>query len=96
MRKYLLLACSAMVFGASSIASTSVFADTKTDDSTNTYTPSDQYNEKLHQKPVANDANSGSDMSTTKDQSSSHKKHKMDKSKKKDATVTELPAGTAN
>ncbi len=92
MRNFLVLGCTAAVIGLSNMA----VADTKTDDSTNTYTPSDQYNEKLHQKPVANDANSGSDMSTTKDTSTTHKKHKVNQAKKKDATVTDLPAGTAN
>ncbi|HSH71884.1 MAG TPA: hypothetical protein VK974_02390 [Methylophilaceae bacterium] len=75
MRKFILLIGSTMVWGFSNLT----LADTITDDSTNTYAPSKQYNEKLHQKPVAEDANSGSDMSTTKEKTTTHKKHKSSK-----------------
>jgi hypothetical protein len=80
MRKYILLVGSAMVFCLSSLT----YADTKTDDSTNTYTPSDQHVEKLHQKPVAEDANSGADESTTANQSESQRKTKVKKQKMMD------------
>lgn len=73
MRRFILLSGTAMAFGMSTVA----LADTMTDDSTNTYTPSKQYNEKLHQKPVAEDANSGSDMSTTKPQREADQKPKI-------------------
>jgi len=81
MRKFILLIGTTMTLAFSA----SILADTMTDDSTNTYTPSKQYNEKLHQKPVAEDANSGSDMSNTKEKTATDKKHKLDK-KHKEAT----------
>jgi hypothetical protein len=88
MRKLLILT-SAMALCFSSLT----FADTKTDDSTNTYTPSDQLNEKLHQKPVAEDANSGSDMSTTKEESAAIKNNKLHQ-KKKGKAATDAAAGS--
>jgi len=78
MRKLILLTGITMALGFSTLS----LADTMTDDSTNTYTPSKQYNEKLHQKPVAEDANSGSDMSNTKEKTAIDKKHKFDKKHK--------------
>ena len=90
MNKFKLLVCSAMIAGFSN----AVLADTQTDDSTNTYTPSSQYNDKLHQKPVANDANSGSDMSTTKD--SDTKTHKKHHKVKKDTSTSTSTTTTTN
>lgn len=82
MRHTILLIGTTLALGMASMA----WADTKTDDSTNTYTDSSQYNEKLHQKPVANDANSGADMSTTKQQDT-HKQQKHDKKAKPDTAA---------
>ena len=52
MRKSILAVCMAGAFGFSTV----VLADAQTQDSTNTYSPASQQQEKLHQKPMGNDA----------------------------------------
>jgi hypothetical protein len=52
MRKSMYAIFMAGIFGFS----TAVLADAQTQDSTNTYSPASQEQEKLHQKPLGNDA----------------------------------------
>lgn len=62
------------------------FADNNTRDTTNSYSPANQENEKMHQKPDAQDEHNSSANTTSHSQDRSGKKHLW--SRKKDETST--------
>jgi hypothetical protein len=72
MRKSIYAVLMAGIFGFS----TAALADAQTHDSTNPYSPASQEQEKLHQKPMANDAENAN--SETRESSAHTKANKSD------------------